>query len=85
MSGVENPVPDLSKADEKNAKLALKLRADSGYSCDTDCRVSANQWAVICAVIENDAEAAHLVAALKHLRLLDAASDALLARKAGDQ
>lgn len=67
-------VIDLSKADEKNAKLKLKLRADSGYSCDTDCRVSANQWAVICAIVENDAESAHLINALKHLRLLDAAA-----------
>lgn len=70
-------VPDMSKANEKNAKLKLHLRADSGYSAITDCRVSANQWAVICAVCENDAEAKHLIAALAHIRALDAAADAV--------
>jgi hypothetical protein len=49
-------IPDLSKADDKNAKLTLKLRADSGYSCDTQCRVSANQWASICAIIHGHDE-----------------------------
>jgi hypothetical protein len=79
--------PDLSKANEKNAKLKLQLRADSGYSCSTDCRVSANQWSVICAVCENDAEARHLIAALEHIRMLDAAgnmaADLLAERKNG--
>jgi hypothetical protein len=47
---------DLTKADEKNAKLKLRLRADSGYCCDYECRVSANQWAAICRIIEQDEE-----------------------------
>lgn len=47
-------VIDLSKTNEKNADLSLKLRADSGYSSDaTGYRVSANQWSAIIAICED--------------------------------
>jgi hypothetical protein len=46
---------DLSKADEKNATLTLRLRADSGYCCDATYRISPNEWAAILAVAEKSA------------------------------
>lgn len=53
----------------KDAKLTLKLKADSGYSCDMDARVSAEQWGTINRIVEGDglAEAAapDLLAALR--------------------
>ena len=70
-------VPDLSKANEKNAKLTMKLSADSGSSCATICRVSANQWAVINAICDDDKSAAYLIASLAHYRSLELAEKAL--------
>lgn len=48
-------VPDLSKADERNAKLILRLRAKSGYSCDVTYHVSPNDWAAVCKLLDNRA------------------------------
>lgn len=48
-------VLDLSKADEKAAKLTLKLRAASGYSSDETHSISTNQWAEILLIVA-DAE-----------------------------
>lgn len=79
---------DLSKVNSKDATLKLRLRADSGYSSDTECRVSPNQWTVICAVVENEAEAKHLIASLAHIRALDAAANvagALLTEREKEQ
>ena len=41
---------DLAKADEKDAKLTLKLKAKSGYSATETHEISANQWAYILAI-----------------------------------
>ena len=46
----------LTKADEKNATLKLRLKAKSGYNCEANYRVSANQWAAIIVICEETRE-----------------------------
>ena len=46
-------VLDLSKADNKDAKLTLKLRAKSGFTSHGDYQVSPNQWSEITAICED--------------------------------
>lgn len=36
----------------KEATLTLKLKADSGYISDQQCRISADQWGEIQKIIE---------------------------------
>ena len=38
------------------AKLTLSLRADSGYTADTEYRISAEQWGEILRICEGNAE-----------------------------
>jgi hypothetical protein len=40
------------QGDEKNAKLALRLKAQSGYNARADYEVSADQWSDILAICE---------------------------------
>lgn len=42
----------------KGATLTLKLRSDSGYNSDEQCRVSADQWSRIQAILYERGEGA---------------------------
>lgn len=72
---------DLSKADNKDAKLTLKLRAKSGYSSDETHIISANQWAEILLIIA-DAEGRRKMSAAPEL--LEALETAMQRVKAWD-
>lgn len=39
------------KMDEKNGTVIISLKADSGYKCKSEDRISANQWRDICKVL----------------------------------
>ena len=44
---------DMTKIDDKDAVLSMKLKADSGYSAEETHRVSARQWGDIVAIANN--------------------------------
>ena len=50
-SSSERPAIDMAKLHQKNAKITIKLKADSGYSGDITGRVSAYQWGEINRII----------------------------------
>lgn len=68
-------VTNIPGADEKNARLDLKLRADSGYKSDsTGHRVSANEWAAIMSIADGTATGKALMAAPALLEALEKAA-----------
>lgn len=69
-------ITTIAGADEKNARLDLSLRADSGYKADSiGYRVSANEWAAIVSICEGSATGRVLMAAPD---LLEACESALV-------
>lgn len=68
----------LDAASEKNARLDLRLRADSGYCADEKGhRVSAEQWAAIVSICEDGATGRIVMAALPLLHAAKKARDSL--------
>jgi hypothetical protein len=63
--------PDLSKADSKDAKLTLTLKAKSGYSSVETHQISANQWSEILMICADAEMRAKMTAAPDLLEALD--------------
>ncbi len=42
----------MDKVNDKNGTVIISLKADSGYKCKSEDRISAKQWGDICKVIE---------------------------------
>lgn len=50
-----NAVPNMDEMHDKMAKVTIKLKAKSGYSCMMTAEISAFQWAAINAIIDGEA------------------------------